>query len=69
MSVVPSLIVLAITALLVFRRELTQPSAGAKRRHVRRAKPVPRPAAGWPSRNTLWPPRLEKAGQGLPGPR
>ena len=34
MSVVPSIIVLAITALLVFRRELTQPMSGAGRRHA-----------------------------------
>ena len=69
MSVLPSIIVLVITALLVFRHELTRATAGAKRRHAHRAKPVLRPAAGRPSRNAPWPPRLEKAGQGLPGPR
>ena len=51
MSVVPSIFVLAITALLVFRRELTQPTSGAGRRHGNRAKPMPRPAARRPSRN------------------
>jgi hypothetical protein len=71
MSVVPSLIVLAITALLVFRRELTQPMARTERRHANRAKPAPRPAARRPTR-LAEPCRrvaLEKAGQGLSGPR
>ena len=68
MSVVPSIIVLVITALLVFRGELTRPTAGAKRHHAHRAKPVPRAAARPAPRNAPWPRRLEEAGQGLPGP-
>jgi hypothetical protein len=70
MSVVPSIIVLAITALLVFRRELTQPLARADRRHSNRAKP--RPAAKRLSRRLPEAFRrvaFEKAGQGLSGPR
>jgi hypothetical protein len=53
MSVVPSIIVLVITALLVFRRELTtrpaapasKPTPGAKRRPLRQSKPRLRPPA------------------------
>jgi hypothetical protein len=53
MSVVPSIIVLVITALLVFRRELTtRPAApaskltpGAKRRSLRQSEPRIRPPA------------------------
>ena len=46
MSVVPSIIVLMITALIVFRREITAwPARGAKQRHGHRTMPSRRPRA------------------------
>ena len=50
MSVVPSIIVLMITALIVFRREITAwPAPGAKQRHGHRTLPSPRPRVPQPS--------------------
>ena len=46
MSVVPSIIVLMITALIVFRRDITAWRApGAKQRHGRHTMPSPRRGA------------------------
>ena len=46
MSVVPSIIVLMITAVIVFRREITAwPARGAKQRHGHRTIPSRRPRA------------------------
>jgi hypothetical protein len=52
-TVLPSIIVLVITALIVFRRELTtlpaapasKPTPGAKQRPLRQSKPRLRPPA------------------------
>lgn len=50
MSVVPSIIVPMITALIVFRREITRcPTPGAKQRHWHRTMPLPLPKVPQPS--------------------
>ena len=50
MSVVPSIIVLMITALIVFRREITAWAApGAKQHRWHRTMPSPRPRVTQPS--------------------
>jgi hypothetical protein len=70
MSVVPSIIVLMITALIVFRREITAwPARGAKQRHGHRTMPSRRPRAPQLSgmtRRTYFAPRRIKTSTRAP---